>query len=205
VALGDPYADLDDLKASLSLTDSRNDAELTRALDAASRHVENWCHRQFNRADVAVPQLYRPSRSGRLAVSDIWTTDGLVVEVDTAGDGGFATTWASDDYVLEPLNGTVDGVSGWPYSEIYASTYSFPCSRQARVRVTAKYGWEAVPPPIKSATLALATDLFKLKDAAFGVTGGTGEFAAPMRVRENALVVALLEPYQLASATVLVA
>lgn len=205
MALGDPYADLDDLKASLSLTDSRNDGELSRALDAASRHIENWCHRQFNRSDIALPQLYRPSRAGRLAVSDIWTIEELAVEVDTAGDGGFATTWTSDDYVLEPMNGIVDGVSGWPYSEIYATTYNFPCSRQARVRVTAKYGWEEVPAPIKSATLALATDLFKLKDAAFGVTGGTGEFAAPMRVRENAAVVALLEPYRLASATVLVA
>ncbi len=206
MALGDPYAELDDLKASLSLDDSRNDAELTRALVAASRHIENWCRRQFNRADIAVPQLYRPTRARHLTISDIWTTDDLEVEVDTTGDATFSTTWTTADYVLEPLDGIKDGVPGWPFSELVATTYSLPCDRyKARVRITAKYGWEAVPDPVKTACLALATDIFKLKDAAFGITGGVGEFAAPMRVRENAVVMALLEPYQNASATVLVA
>ncbi len=206
MALGDPYADLDELKASLSLDDSRNDAELTRALTAASRHIENWCHRQFNRVDIAVPQLYRPTRKRHLNISDIWSTDDLEVEVDTVGDASFSTAWTTADYVLEPLNGIKDGVEGWPYSELVATTYALPCDRyKARVRVTAKYGWAAVPEPVKSACLALATDLYKLKDAAFGISGGTGEFAAPMRVRENAVVVALLEPYVLASASVLVA
>ncbi len=205
MALGDPYADLDDLKASLSLTDSRNDAELTRALEAASRHIENWCRRQFNRTDIAVPQLYRPDRSGRLLISDIWSTEDLVVEIDTVGDATYSTAWTDGDYVLEPLNGIVDGVPGWPYTELLATRYAFPCGSRASVRITAKYGWAAVPSPITSACLALATDLFKLKDAAFGVTGGTGEFSAPMRVRENAAVTALLDPYRLASTTILVA
>lgn len=206
MALGDPYADLDDLKESLSLGDSYSDVLLNRALDSASRHIENWCRRQFNRTDIAVPQLYRTSRRKRLEVTDFWTTDGLIIEIDTAGDGTYATEWATTDYVLEPLNGLVDGVAGWPYSEVIARTNGFPCgSSGTPIRITAKYGWAAVPAPIKTACLALATDLFKFKDAAFGVTGGTGEFAAPMRVRENGLVTSLLEPYRLASATVLVA
>lgn len=205
MALGDPYANLDALKASLSIDDSFNDAELQRALNSASRQIESWCRRQFNRTEIAVPQLYRPRLAHRLDVSDFWTTDGLTLEI-TLGDDVW-TEWESTGYDLEPLNGIVDGVAGWPYRRVNALTSAFPCSYggRANVRVTAKYGWAAVPSPIVSACLGLATDLFKLKDAAFGVTGGTGEFAAPMRVRENAAICALLAPYRLATATVLVA
>jgi hypothetical protein len=61
------------------------------------------------------------------------------------------------------------------------------------VRDTARWGWTAVPAPVKEATLALAEETFKMKDAPFGVAG-MGEFGA-IRVRANPRIVTMLSPY----------
>jgi hypothetical protein len=61
------------------------------------------------------------------------------------------------------------------------------------VEVTGVFGWPAVPAPVVQATMLVASELFRLRDAPFGVAG-FGEFGA-VRVRENPKVAALLDPY----------
>lgn len=197
MALGDPYATLDELKAHLgiALTDTADDAVLTRALGAVSRQgIEKFCHRQFNDAGTPSARVYRPDRH-RLALVDDFSTDtGLVVEVDTGDTGTYDTTLTSADYVLEPLNGVVDGESGWPYWRILAVNTWWPLGHvHPSVRVTARWGWAAVPDPVKQACLLLAAEMGKLKDAPFGVLG----FAdyGPVRVRNNPIATQLLVPY----------
>lgn len=203
MALGDPYATLDEFKAYLSLDDSRDDGELEDALNAASRQIEGWCSRQFNNTTIAVPQLYRPCDGLMVKVSDFYSTDDLVIETDTAGDGTFATEWADDDYVLEPVNGIVGGKYGWPYNLVIAvGAHAFPTlGPRAGLKVTAKYGWAAVPAPVKQACLITASELFKLKGAPFGVAG-MGEYGQ-IRVREvPSKVGPLLAPYRLSQVLV---
>jgi hypothetical protein len=62
------------------------------------------------------------------------------------------------------------------------------------LQVTARWGWSAVPPAVTEATLILAEELAKLKDAPFGVSGWT-EFGV-MRVRDNPFAARLLNPYR---------
>jgi hypothetical protein len=198
LALGDSYAALAELKTRLGgVTGSTYDTPLTEALSAASREIEKCTGRQFNKASSASARVYVPRMEERLEVDDFYTTTGLIVATDTAANGSYSTTWATTDYQLEPLNGVVDGETGWPYFEIVGvGNYGFPLgARTAAVRITAAWGWNAVPAPIKEATLIAAEALFKRKDAPFGVAGAN-ELGFSIRLREDPYVSKLIEPYR---------
>ena len=195
--IGDTYATLDELKDRLSVevSDTLDDSELQAALASASREIEAYCRRQFNDAGTVSARVFSPLSGSLVRVDDLHTADGLVVATDEDGDGVYETTWSSTDYQLEPLDGVVDGVPGWPYSRIRAAGYRcFPTSRRPSVQVTARWGWSAVPAPVKEACLLIAAEAFKLKDAPFGVAG-FGEFG-PVRVRMNTRAQTLLAPYR---------
>jgi hypothetical protein len=184
MALGDSYATLAELKNRLGITDTSDDTRLTEALASASRGIEDCTHRQFNLAASATARLYYPRYEDMATVDDIASTTGLIIETDAGGDGTFETTWSATDYELHPLNGVVDGRSGWPYRKIKAVDRWFPvCTKRASLRVTAVWGWAAVPAGVKEACLILAEDIFKLRDAPFGV-GGYGEYGR-IRAKEN--------------------
>lgn len=195
MAIGDPYVELDELKSYLKITDTEDDTELSAALSAASRGITDFCKRQFNKETVATARTYRVIRTGLAMVDDFHTTTGLVIA--TGDEGVFDTTWTASDYELEPLNGVRNGEPGWPYWKIRAlesSALSFTVSSRATIRVTAQWGWAEVPDPVHQACLMLAAELFKMKDAPFGVAG-FGEFGM-VRVRENPVVKAKLIPYR---------
>lgn len=194
MALGDAYATTQEIKSRLDVGDEVDDNALANALLVASRGIEKMCGRQFNKATVATARVYRPETARRVAVDDFHTTTDLVIETDDGDAGTFDTTLAASAYELYPLNGVVDGEAGWPWSRIKAvnSTW-FPCGSRATVRVTAQWGWAEVPAVVKEACLIAAVEIFKLKDAPFGV-GGYTDFGI-MRVRDNPFVARMLAPY----------
>lgn len=197
MALGDNYATLTQLKGrvGIAVSDTAEDGDLNLALSTASTSIEDVCERQFNVVAVAAARVFEPLTTCTLLVDDISSTSGLIVAVDTGADGTYATTWASTDYELHPLNGVVRGRTGWPYTEIRAvGDYAWPSTwRRAPVRVTALWGWAAVPDPIETATLILAEELYKLKDSPFG-SGGYGQFGI-IRARQNPMVFTRIQPY----------
>lgn len=195
MSLGDSYATLAELKARLSNLEDvtiYNDV-LEDALDSVSREIESHCGRQFNNADTATLRTYGPDevftlREGSAVsqwarVDDFYDVTGLIIQ-----SGG--NTWAADDYVLHPRNGVVDGQPGWPYCEVHAAgSLSFSTG----LSVTAKWGWSAVPAPVKQACLIMAAETFQIKDAPFGVAG-MDQFGA-IRVRDNRMAAAKLSRY----------
>lgn len=196
MALGDSYATLAELKTRLDIADTTDDDRLTASLASASREIEAWCGRQFNDAGAASARVFPATGCTLAVVDDFSTTTGLIVATDGDDDGTYETTWASSDYELAPLNGVVAGLSGWPYWRIRAvGSWTFPTGhRRAVVQVTARWGWTAVPTPVKEACLMIAAETFKIGDAPFGVAG-FGEFGA-VRVRMNTRAQSLLAPYQ---------
>lgn len=206
MALGDAYATLAQLKGRLGIgsSDTRDDDRMTAALLAASRGMDKETNRQFNDAGSASARVYYPDDWAYVTVDDFSTTAGLSVQTDEGADGLYGLTWTANDYQLEPLNGIVDGETGWPYSTVRAvqSRY-FPfwpqgivhrTSWRATVRVTARWGWATVPAPVTEATLIVAAEIFKLKDAPFGVAG-FGEYGA-VRVRQNPMACNMIMPYK---------
>lgn len=202
MTLGGTYATSDELKGYLgqATADTTDNTRITDALNSASRSIEKYCHRQFNAAGTVSARVYYPDSYACAVVDDISTTTGLIIATDTNGDGVYETTWATTDYQLEPLNGIVDGESGWPSWRIRAVGNNwFPCvlygTQIAPLQVTADWGWATVPANVKQACLILASHYFRLAGAPFGVAG-FDQFG-PIRVKTLPQVVELLQPYVL--------
>lgn len=197
MAIGADYTDLATLKTYMSLEVSTYDAQLQSVISSASREVERFCHRQFNKETVATPRKYKPLRKGLLIVDDFWTNSGLVIQTDDDYDGVFEHTWTEGtDFELQPYNGIVQGMPGFPYWKVVAiGMYGFPCDRAARVQVTAQWGWSAVPTPVVEATKMLASDVFQYKDTRMGVAGFDA-MGAVVRVRDNGMAASKLKRYR---------
>ncbi|MFF8768496.1 hypothetical protein ACF07Q_28610 [Nocardiopsis dassonvillei] len=184
-----PYATRDALKSRLEIKTAAEDERLDQALNAASRGIERIAGRHFNRADAPSTRAVVPLRDRLLVVPDFHTVEGLAVE-DTAGQ-----MWDAAGLQLEPLDGVQDGVEGWPYWRIRSLGGPFPRQGdRATVRVTARWGWAAVPADIVEATLIAAAELWKLKDAPLGVTGMADW--GMIRVRDNPKVYSLVAAYR---------
>lgn len=195
MALGDNYATLADLKSRLGISDTNDDTKLTDALNTASKWIEKHCRRQFNDAGAASARLFHSTGRCEAFVDDFNTTTGLIVQTDADDDGTFETTWASTYYDLSPANGIQDAMTGWPYRQITAvNVLTFPNTRRRNLQVTARWGWSAVPAPVKEACLSVAEETFKMKDAPFGVAG-FGEFGS-IRVKDNPRACKMLQPYR---------
>jgi hypothetical protein len=141
--------------------------------------------------------VYEPDDEYTVAVDDFWSTAGLIVEIDAAGDGSFNTVVPASDYELYPMNGVVDGQPGWPYYEIrLVGTDEFPTWHRRRgvVRVTAKWGWAEVPKAVRQAVVIIAAETFQLKDAPFG-TAGMDQFGNIYHVRDNRIAAGKLARY----------
>lgn len=165
-----------------------------RAINAASRAIDDHCGRRFWRDPEAAltTYTYRPDDPYTAWVNDISTTTGLIIKTDTAGDGTWATTWAATDYQLEPLN-PVGAHAFWRIVAI--DRYTFPCSsRRVSLQVTARHGWSAVPDPVVDACLLKAAALYKRAEAPFGVLG-SADWGAIRIGRSDPDVVSLLAPY----------
>lgn len=197
MALGDNYANLTDLKGRLGISDTTDDTRLTAALDTASREVELICNRQFNDAGSATARIYPAQSRDLVLVDDFSTTTGLVVaSVDVAlGGSETSTTLTSTEYRVEPMSTARQGLVDFPYWAIRnLRSLGFSEPPQSYVSVTARWGWASVPKSIKEATLILAEEYFKLKEAPFGIVNW-GEFG-PMRVTDNRRVMSLLKQYR---------
>lgn len=197
MAIGADYITRADLKAYMSLELTTYDALVDTAISSASREIERYTKRQFNNETAATARRYHPVRCGLVLVDDFYSTTGLVVKTDDNSDGVFETTWTLGvDFDVEPLNGIMDGTPGWPYTKLVAiGSRSFPGGTGARIEVTAKWGWAAVPAQVVEACKMIASDGFQYKDTRMGVAGAD-QFGTLMRVKDNGMAASKLRPFR---------
>lgn len=196
MALGDPYITVADWKAYVKIADAVDDNEIQDVIGSVSAEINTHTGRQFQDAATATARVYRTEDTGLIYVDDFHTTTGLIIKTDDDADGTYETTWTSDEYQLEPLNGIVEGVTGWPYWVVRAiDERQFPMAANGRalIQVTARWGWASVPKPVKQACRILASETFGLKDTKYGVAG-FGDFGV-VRVKDNPMAMSKLEPY----------
>ena len=165
-----PYASLSQVKAALRITDSVDDSLLEMAVESASRAIDQYTNRSFYNAGTAV-RYYAPADSLNVEIDDLISLSSLQTMSDD--EVVYDTTWASDDYQLEPLNGIVDGIAQ-PYNHIRAiGDYTFlTLSGEATVKVTGVWGWNAVPIQVTQATVIQASRIFKRLDSPLGIISG---------------------------------
>lgn len=202
------YCTVDDLREQLGDLTSQNlsERQLVRAINAASRAVDNWCDRRFWQDAAPTTRLVNVGPDNYLLTlpglsegdAEISTTTGLAIATDTAGDGTYAGVWSAADYRLAPYGANIGGsiYGAWWTVESAGNQFAISAARGYRpVQITARFGWAFVPDAIEQATILKAAQLFKRKDAPFGVVQ-FGDIAAVTITRKDADVIELLWPYQ---------
>jgi hypothetical protein len=162
------YLTRDEFKAAVEIADTADDADIDRALQAASEVIDRFCGRSFVPvATEADARYFDAYQSDRLQVGDVASVS--EVAIDTAVDGTFALILPSTVWQLYPLNAGQPSVQG-QYTEIRIREYSgYAFVIGAQVRVTGVWGFGDVPATVEQACLILANRYFHRPSAPFGV------------------------------------
>ena len=195
MAITNGYATLNEVKAALRITDSVDDSLLEMAVESASRLIDGHAGRKFWNGGTATK--YFVAQDDFICEVDDLASSSITLQTSSDADGVFDTTWASDDYQLEPLNGELDGIT-WPYTVIRAiGDYLWPISGgEALVKVTGEFGWPSVPIAIKQACIIQSSRIFKRLDSPLGVAG-FGDLGAIRVTRDlDPDVAQLVMPYK---------
>lgn len=197
------YCTLEQVRAELGGTyatdDSSDDPMIELAIEAASRQIDGYCDRRFWQDSEVKTREFFAHDSRCCDVDDISTSVGLIVKTDEDGDGTFETTLTvATDFILLPPN-AADNTPVEPYTALRAvDNHGFPVLSNGRpgVQVTAQFGWPTVPDNIEKACIIQAIQLFKAKDAAFGVAT-FGDMGGGLRVSAglNPIAKALVDKY----------
>jgi hypothetical protein len=153
--------------------DQRDDATIERAIESASRWIDNVTGTRFYRNSTDETREYTPEYPDKFfCPDDIGSITTL--KTDEAGDGTFEVTWTADtDYRLKPANADLDGT---PYTRIITSpqgSFSFPLVDEG-LQLVGKFGYNATdsyPTDVNEACIILAQRFLKRKDAPLGVMG----------------------------------
>lgn len=186
------YTTLAEVKSALSITDTADDTAIERAIEAASRMIDQHAHRRFDIDAVVTTRLTQFETSGRAISADIGDVTGLVVEVDEAGDGAWQTWAEGVDFTLFPLNAADDGE---PFTFVGSLGTRTAPTRPGSVRITALHGWPSVPAEVAQATMIQALRLHQRRHSPYGIAGSP-EIGSEMRLlsRLDPDVEALIRP-----------
>lgn len=201
------YCGMEELKSRLTITDTSDDYEIQLAIHTVTDWITSYCGRHFYQ--VTESRTYRPDNVWNLMIDDIVTCSG--VDLDYDGDGVYEVHWIENtNFQLlqyeHVYNVNAAGVAR-PRNYLQVTTgtdtstlsggqwlpWLWPFTRQDRVKISGTWGWPQVPPNVTQAALILASDLFKSKDAPWGVAG-IGDLGM-VKVQSNPWVVELLRPY----------
>lgn len=191
--MANEYTTLVLLKSYVNEITTNNDTLLQQCLTAASRQIDSFSGRRFYADTNVSSRTYRIANrivcdpdGDLLIVDDISSLTGLVVEV------GSGSSWSTvTDYDTEPDNAIAQGK---PITYLRRQYNTWATSSRAKVRVTAKWGFPAVPDDVVQATLLLAARLYKRKDSVGGTLGSDAVgFIRVSRVDPD--VQALLSPF----------
>jgi hypothetical protein len=196
VAITNGYVTEPVFRAAIGDSSSVQQSTIEQAIQTASRQVDAHCGRRFYLDANTSVRYFNRDTATVVGVDDIATTTGLTVYGDPGDDGTWEEQWTiTTDFIVSPVNGLI-GSLAWPTVELVAvgnSTWPTP-GRRGTVKVTAKWGWSAVPDAVQMATLLIAKDLFKRPESLTGGYIGIDGWG-PARIREDPAVMEMLRPF----------
>ena len=196
------YANDADLSLRFPSLDRLDLYQRTEELSAATEWIEGHCHRVFS-LDATVTVRYFAATNRQvldLGAFEIGTNDSVVIATDD-GTAAYATTVAASAYQLESVNAA--NVAR-PYTSIRSIGTTWPVavtanSRQERIRVTARYGWPAVPEAVKHACVSIAANTLEnpggAKSESIDGYSVTYISSAGVEIPVPPLVISQLRPY----------
>jgi hypothetical protein len=164
-----PYATSSQVKLALGIAPANTDKDalIAQVLPAVDGAIDNYTHRTFalyNGTDPATMREFPVEESGFTTVDDF--VQGSVTGIVAVAPGGVLTTLTANDYVAQPAAEEFE--VGW-YIETRPFGGTSPEMGFTRnldvlwpkygtllpsyLRVTAKWGWPAVPGPIMQAAV----------------------------------------------------
>lgn len=193
MAIDHGYATLEHIKAQLDINqgDLKDDELLERAIEAASRSIDDLCGRRFYEATET--RTYTAESMLYLAVDDLVSVATLSTDED--GDRVWETVWAATDFDLGPANASLDGAPFTCVEPSPAGRYLFPTHARA-VQINGSFGRASVPMPVVQACLLMAARVWKRKDTPLGIQVGKPEFGNPSIPGKDPDVERLLMPYR---------
>ena len=193
MAITNGYTTLNDVKDSLNLDDSIDNAAIELAIATASRQIDDYCGRFFYKDGTeAAPatRYYSPTDFYTVVVDDFVSLSEIAT--DDNFDQLYQTVWTASDRMFEPVN---NPSRGWPLSRILAvGSYIFPANLPQSVRLKGIFGWSSVPFEVKTAAKIQASRLFLRNQSPFGIAGNTDLGTVRLAAKLDADVEALLRP-----------
>ena len=195
------YVGLEEMKDRLGITEPDEDYALQTSIAAATGWINTHCGRHFNR--VTEQRTYQPGNVWILEIDDLVDDPSISVSVDQTGTGVFDQHWVrGTDYVLRYgtglFNPAPDGIAR-PFRQLQVVQsgkwlpFTWPYSNLNRVAITGPWGWPQVPWAVTEACRMLSADLFKMKDAPFGISGVSD--LGVVRANANPWIIEQLTPY----------
>jgi len=196
LAVQNAYCSLADVKASLRISDTIDDALIENSINAASRMIDQYCNRYFYSGQAGEVRYFKANDAYNCWIDDCQS----ITELRTAQSNPitYNQIWASTDFQTIPANTLANGA----YQPITGLTavynYFFPTWQESNlVQVTGLFGWPSVPEPVKFACIIQASRLFKRLESPLGVAGVSD--IGIMRVGSNidGDVAQLINPFRL--------
>ena len=173
------YVTVEQFKSRFGISSSDKDVRLAEHVTAASRKADGYCRRSFApHVGVATVRYFHPMDRHSVWIDDAYD----ITEVAVDDDDTYATVWTTADYEPSPANGVgPDGQAGWPTMSLHriGEEYFSMCYRRPVVRVTAKWGWPAVPADVTEAVYLFAARLSYEVGVPGGVTPPNLDFGLP--------------------------
>ena len=170
-------------------TSTLNYEFIEAALDAAEDEFRHSTMRELVVAgDTGTARVFAATGSCLLRIPDCH-------EVDSIAVGG--TTLETSMYQLEPLNQLSWAGEYRPFDQVRHLSSGWTVTGvhgEATITVTAKWGWQTIPPRVKTAVLVLAKDILSNRDVRFGLVAVTD--AAGIGARTNPIVRSAIEQYK---------
>lgn len=188
MAITNGYATLTEFKlyANITSSNANDDTVIENIIEGASRQIDARTGRFFYQ--LSDTQYFVADDPECLRVEDIALNSGVSVYSDIDGDGVYEWTWDSNDYYLYPYNSQPN----FPYTKIErkrtASTF-FSLAPKGN-KVTATYGFPAIPDDVRQACLIIAKsdyqERFGENTSAIATVTGAGVVLSPQGFPKSA-------------------
>jgi hypothetical protein len=194
MAITNGYATLAQVKAALRITDTVDDTLLEMAIESGSRAIDGYTNRNFYSSGTA-SRVFTPNDSYVTEIDDLISL--ATLETKSDDDNDYDTTWTTNDYQLEPLNGRVDGLpTAFTHVRAIGDYLFSQWDGEATVRITGVWGWASVPIAVTQACVIQSSRIYKRLDSPLGVAGISDIGIMRVSNRLDPDVAQLVDPYR---------
>lgn len=189
------YCAVAEVKGWMNVSDDQLDAVIDVARDAAEAWINDYCHRNFNLDTAATARYFDVNPNGDVVIDDIGDSASVTVATDDSITGTYSTAWSASDFQLLPRS---QGHRVNSFTKIRSTgTRTFPAPSPLRVglvRVTAKWGWPAVPVPVKQACIEQTARIVHARNSPGGIEG-FNDFGIVRSTSVDRRILDKLDPY----------